>query len=139
MRPLAMLAMLATACAGSRPVAAGTLRAEYQLATDTAIAEWNAAVGCKALYRDDDAKHVFAQLSETVSHGKWAAATWMQQHKIEIATDTVGPYAVRVIEHELGHLFGLKHSGDPTALMYVGAPFVMGGPETTHLRCKDLP
>lgn len=131
------VALLLVGCAGSRPVAAGAVRAVYQRAVDTAISEWNAALGCEALVRDDDAKPAFARVREAESGGKWAARVYL--HEITIATDTVGPYAVRAVEHELGHLFGLQHSAEPTDLMYVGAPFVMRGPESTKLRCEDLP
>lgn len=134
-----LICLFLVGCAGSRPVAAGAVRAEYQQAVNVAIAEWNDALGCKALHRDDGAKPAFARLSETTSNGKWAARAWMAQHKIEIATDTVGTYVVRAIEHELGHLFGLKHTDEPTDLMYGGAPFDMRGPESANLRCGDLP
>lgn len=136
-RPLLSLLLL-LGCGGPRPVHAGNVRPEYQQAADVAIAEWNAALGCRALKRDDDARPAFARLYEVDSHGKWAARTFMQQHRIDIAPDTVGPYAVRALEHELGHLFGLKHSPDATHLMWAGAPIGTRGPESTGLTCKEL-
>lgn len=131
----ALLAVALLGCAGPRAVAAGAVRAEYQHAANVAILEWNTALGCRALVRDDDAKPAFARLYETTSGGKWAARTWPAQHKIEIATDTVGPHAVRALEHEIGHLFGLNHSEDPTNLMWAGAPIGTRGPESTGLKC----
>lgn len=131
------MAFLLVGCAGSRPVAAGAVRAEYQRAVDTAIGEWNDALGCEALVRDDGAKPAFARVREAESDGRWAARVYLRT--IDIATDTVGDYAVRAIEHELGHLFGLQHTTEPTDLMYGGAPFVMRGPESTELTCQELP